>query len=67
MWTTMARPTNKKKHLIEKYQELVWALSLQGYNNEEVGIVFNRSRSVIKRVIDKMPTGWEPKWVKRTA
>ncbi len=28
----MARPSTKKKHLVEKYQELVWALSLQDYD-----------------------------------
>lgn len=66
MWTTaMARPNANKIHLIDKYQELAWALSVQGYNNEEVGIILNRSRSVIKRVVDKMPSDWKPKWVKR--
>lgn len=60
----MSRPTQEKKHLIEKYYELVWALKHQGYNNEEIGVVFNRTRSVIKRVIDKMPEDWKPKWVK---
>lgn len=62
----MARPEKAKLHLIEKYQELVWALGIQGYNNNDIGVIFNRNRSVIKRVRDKMPRGWKPKWVKAT-
>lgn len=60
----MSRPTKEKIHLIEKYQELVWALAFQGYNNEEIGVVFNRSRSVISRIVNNMPKGYEPKWKK---
>lgn len=60
----MARPTENKKHLIQKYHELVWALSLQDYNNQEIGDIMNRSRSVILRVVKKKPEGWTPKWVK---
>lgn len=62
----MSRPTAEKQHLFDKYQELVWALHLQGYNNEEIGVVFNRSRSVIQRVVKQMPKDWKPKWVKVT-
>lgn len=60
----MARPQEKKKYLIEKYHELVWALSQQDYSNADIGLVMNRHRSVIKRVVDQMPKDWTPKWVK---
>lgn len=62
----MARPSNAKKHLIDKYYEIVWALSCQEeYRQTDIGIIMNRDRSVIKRAIAKKPKGWKPKWVKR--
>lgn len=60
----MARPEKEKIHLMEKYQELAWALAFQGYNNEEIGTILNRNRSIISRIVKKMPVGWEPKWKK---
>ena len=60
----MARPSGNIHHLIDKYKELAWALSMQGYNNEEVGVILNRSRSVILRIIAEKPKDWTPKWVK---
>jgi len=60
----MARPDNKKKHLIEKYNELVWALAHQDYTAADIGVIMNRHRSVILRVISKKPREWTPKWVK---
>lgn len=60
----MPRPTEKKQHLIDKYQELAWALSLQDYTAADIGVILNRHRSVIKRILDKKPVDWHPKWVK---
>jgi IS30 family transposase len=60
----MARPIKAEKHLIEKYQELVWALSSQDYSSAAIGKIMNRSRSVIKRLIDKRPKDYKTKWVK---
>lgn len=60
----MGRPTETQKHLIDKYHELVWALSFQDYSFEDIGKIMNRHRSVIKRVCAGMPEGWKPKWVK---
>lgn len=60
----MARPIEAKKHLIEKYQELVWALSFQDYSCADIGVIMNRSRSVIKRIVDKRPSDYKVKWVK---
>lgn len=61
---TMARTQENKKYLVDKYHELVWALSLQDYSNADIGAIMNRHRSNIKRIVDKMPKNWEPKWVK---
>lgn len=61
----MARPTAKKRYLIDKYHEIVWALSLQdGYSSADIGLIMNRHRSVIGRVIEKRPKDYRPKWVK---
>lgn len=60
----MPRPTKEKQHLVEKRDELIWALSLQDYNNEEIGGIFNLDRSSVKRIKDKMPNDWRPKWKK---
>lgn len=60
----MARPNTQKKHLIDKYKELVWALSLQDYNNQDIGTIMNRTRSVISRVINERPKNYQAKWVK---
>jgi len=60
----MARPTAKKKYLIEKYHEIVWALSMQDYSSADIGVVMNRHRSVIGRIIEKRPKDYKPKWIK---
>lgn len=61
----MPRPTSAKKHLIDKYLELVWALSLQeDYTAADIGTIMNRHRSVITRAIASRPKDWKPKWIK---
>jgi len=60
----MPRPTQEKRHLVEKRDELIWALVHQDYNFEEIGVIFNVNRSSIKRIAVKKPSGWKPKWVK---
>lgn len=60
----MARPTKEVRHIFEKRAELIWALSNQDYNGQEIADMFNISRSVVKRIIDKKPEGWKPKWIK---
>lgn len=60
----MARPNTKKKHLIDKYKEIAWALAYQGYNNQDIGTIMNRTRGVISRVMEEMPKDYKPKWVK---
>lgn len=54
-----------KEFLREKRDELIWALSLQEYNYEEIGQMFNGlNRSTVMRIIERKPRGWKPKWVK---
>lgn len=62
----MPRPTQEKRHLIDKRNELIWALDIQDYNYEEIGVIFNGlNRSSIKRIVEKRPPDWKPKWVKQ--
>ena len=60
----MARPTKEVRHIFEKRAEIIWALSLQDYNGQEIADMFNLSRSVINRIIAQKPVGWAPKWKK---
>ena len=60
----MPRPTQEKKHLIDKRDELIWALSYQDYNGQDIGVIFNINRSSVKHIIDKKPKDFKPKWVK---
>lgn len=55
-----------KPHLKDKQEELVWALALQGYSNEEIRSIFNMpNRTYVFRIVARMPKGWIPKWIKR--
>ena len=60
----MPRPEAKKRHLFDKYKEIVWALSHQDYTYADIGEIMGRSRAVIKRIADTKPKDWTPKWVK---
>lgn len=48
----------------EKRNELIWAISLQGYTYTEIGSIFNVDKSTVMRIINAMPAGWETKWKK---
>lgn len=54
------------KDLLEnKRTELIWALSLQNYTQEDiVYILRDADRSTISRTISRMPEGYKPKWIK---
>lgn len=62
----MPKVKKEKIHLVVKRHELIWALSSQGYNGEEVGVIMGFDRSTIKRSLDKKPKDYTPKWVKRS-
>jgi len=51
-------------HIKTKRDELIWALSLQEYNDAQIGRIFNLDRSTIHRIIRRMPSDYKPKWIK---
>ena len=55
---------NEKSYLVDKRNELVWALDYQEYNGADIGTIFNVNRSTINRILKKKPKNWKPKWVK---
>lgn len=62
----MNKPELLKELLENKRTELIWALSLQEYTQEDIAFILRDSdRSTISRTINKMPADWQPKWVKR--
>ena len=54
-----------KKHIKDKRDELIWALSIQDYSLAEIGTVFGLNSSTIMRIIRNKPKDWQPKWVKK--
>jgi hypothetical protein len=55
-----------KKMLDEKRQELIWALSLQNYTQNDIAYMLrNADASTISRAIKKRPKNWKTKWVKQ--
>ena len=55
---------NIENHIKEKRNELMWALSLQDYTHAQIARIFNTHRSTVKRIVDKKPRDWQPKWKK---
>lgn len=54
-----------KELLDTKKQELIWALSLQDYTQEDIAYIMRGGdRSTISRIISKRPVDWSPKWVR---
>lgn len=53
-----------EKHLKEKRDELIWALSLQDYTQAQIARIFGVYRSTVKRIVDRKPRDWKPKWQK---
>jgi len=56
--------TNVESFLLDKRNELVWALSFQNYSDAQISRMFNVHRSTILRILRQMPRKWEPKWIK---
>jgi hypothetical protein len=53
--------------LDNKRTELIWALSLQDYTQEDIAYIMrDADRSTIGRIISRRPSDWQPKWVKRS-
>lgn len=56
-----------KLHLLDKRDELIWALSLQDFSLADIAFMFNIGhREQVSRIIKKKPSDWSPKWVRRT-
>jgi len=60
----LATVDKPKQYLLDKKYELIWALSLQDYNYQDIADIFNLNRSTIMRIVRKRPYGWTPKWRK---
>jgi DNA-binding transcriptional regulator LsrR (DeoR family) len=60
----MGRPPQNIRHIFEKRTEIIWALSCQDYNGQEIADMFNISRSVVNRILANKPSGYTPKWKK---
>lgn len=63
-FSNMPRPKKEKQYLIDKRNELIWALIFQDYNGEDIAAIFNVHRSSVLDIRKKMPNGWKPKWRK---
>ena len=53
-----------ERHLKQKRDELIWALSLQDYTDAQVARLFGIGKVTVKRIMLKKPKDWKPKWVK---
>lgn len=52
-------------HVRGKMHEIMWALSIQGYTYAQIGRIFNdMNRGSVKRIVDRRPRGYVPKWRK---
>lgn len=66
-YTDMNKQDLIKELLDIKRTEFIWALSLQEYTQEDIAYMLrDADRSTISRIINKKPTDWQPKWVKRS-
>ena len=55
-----------KKHILEKRDELIWALAIQQeYSFSDVARIMNiKHRSTIFRIVDRKPKNWTSPWKK---
>jgi hypothetical protein len=53
-----------EQYLMDKRNELIWALSSQDYTQAQIGRIFNLDRSTIKQIINKKPVNWVTPWFK---
>lgn len=52
-------------YLIDKRNEIMWALAKQGYTTTDIGRIFNMSKSRASVIIREMPINYTVKWIKR--
>lgn len=53
-----------EEYLMEKRDEIIFALSCQDYTEAQIGRMFRLPRSQIHRMLKRKPAGYSPKWVK---
>ena len=54
-----------EKYLLEKRDEIMWALDHQGHTPAQIGRIFNiRHLSTVVRIIARKPARYVPKWKK---
>lgn len=60
----MPKAKKEEQYLIDKRNELIFALDFQGYTGAQIGKIFNIHRASVNRVMDKRPANYQPKWKK---
>lgn len=53
-----------EEYAVEKRNELVWAISDQGFNLRQLSFIFGMSKSQIHNILQDKPKGWTSPWVK---
>lgn len=51
-------------YAVEKRNELIWAVSSQGFNLRQLAFIFGMSKSQAHNILQDKPTGWESPWKK---
>lgn len=54
-----------EQYLLEKRDELIWALEHQGYNHTQIAKMFNLHKVNIGRIIKSKPNDYRVKWIKQ--
>jgi hypothetical protein len=53
-----------ESHILDKRNEIIWALELQKYTYAQIGRMFNLHRATVMRICKGRPATWKVKWVK---
>lgn len=51
-------------HLRDKRDEIMFSLKIQGYNNAQIGRIFNLTRVRVHEILKRMPANYVSPWVK---
>jgi len=54
-----------ESHILDKRNEIMWALDVQKYTYAQIGRMFNLHRSTVMRICKGRPATWKVKWVKK--
>lgn len=49
----MKKVETTKIYLLVKRAEMIATLNAEGYNNQDIALIFNLDRSTVKRILDK--------------